>query len=84
MKRYFDFNYYFVESDYKICFSNGLTKTDIEKTIISYINNYNIYSEDEFIINYNDDIEIYFEIIEIVDSEYSILVDNIHLTNRRY
>ena len=31
MKREFDFVYHFINEDYRICFENDITKSDIEK-----------------------------------------------------
>ena len=79
MKRNFNFDYYFNNADLKTWFNYEITKTDIENTVKVYINNYNICKEDSFLINYNDNIEIEFDIVNITEDNYLIEVDNIYI-----
>ena len=79
MKRRFDYNYYFNSDDYRICFEYGITKADIERTIRVYINANNICKEDSYLIDFNDNIEVDFSIVDITECEYTIEVDNLYL-----
>ena len=79
MKRTFDFKYYFNATDFKICFDYEITKTDIENRIKDYINYYNLYKLDNFLISFNKDLELEFNIVDVTNLEYSIEVDNIFI-----
>ena len=79
MKRTFDFRYIFNATDFKICFDYEITKTDIENRIKDYINYYNLFKEDNFLISFTKDLEIEFNIVDISDGEYSIEIDNIFI-----
>lgn len=79
MNRKFDFKYYFNATDHKICFDYEVTKTDIENRIKDYINYYNLYREDNFLISFTKDLELEFNIVDVTNLEYSIEVDNIFI-----
>ena len=79
MKRTFDFRYIFNATDFKICFDYEITKTDIENRIKDYINYYNLFKEDNFLISFTKDLELEFNIVDVTNLEYYIEVDNIFI-----
>lgn len=79
MNRTFDFKYYFNATDFKICFDYEVTKSDIENRIKDYINYFNLFKEDNYLINFNNDLELEFNIVDTSDGEYYIEVDNIFI-----
>ena len=48
MKREFDFVYHLLSEEYRICFENDITKSDIENAIKDYIVKYHLYVEDDY------------------------------------
>lgn len=79
MKRKFDFVYHFITEDYRICFENDITKSDIENAIKDFIVKYHLYQEDDYILSYNDKIIIDFNIVYCYSFVYSIEVNNAFL-----
>lgn len=79
MKRRFDFNYHFITGDYRICFENDITKSEIEDVIKDYIIKYNYYLKDDYIIPYDDKIKIVFNIDYCYNFVYLIEVNNVFL-----
>ena len=79
MKREFDFVYHLLNEEYRICFENGITKSDIENAIKDYIVKYHLYVEDDYIFSYNDKIKIDFCIDYCYNFDWSIEVNNVFL-----
>ena len=79
MNRTFEFRYIFNAVDYKICFDYGITKTDIENRIKDYINYFNLFKEDNYLISFNKNLELEFNIVDTSNLEYYIEVDNIFI-----
>ena len=77
--RKFEFKYIFNAVDYKICFDYEITKTDIENRIKDYINYYNLFKEDNFLISFTKGLELEFNIVDVTNLEYYIEVDNIFI-----
>ena len=78
MKKNFDFIYNLMSEEYELCFKNDITKCDIENVIKDYIINNCISSENYYLINYKNDIEIYFYIDYLDNFRYSVEIHDIY------
>ena len=81
MKREFDFVYHFINEDYRICFENDITKSDIENAIKVFIVKHCLHQEqeDDYILLYNDKIIIDFNVEYYRNFEIRIEVNNVFL-----
>ena len=81
MKKNFDFIYNLMSEEYELCFKNDITKCDIENVIKDYIVNNCISSEDYYLVNYKDDIKIYFYIDYLDNFGYSVEIHDIYIVD---
>ena len=79
LRNNFDFVYHLLSKEYKMCFENDITKTDIEKSIKDYVCKNGLYLEDDYIL-YTDKLKIDFCINYYFNNDYWIIeVNNVYL-----
>ena len=75
----FDFVYHLLSEEYKMCFENNITKTDIEKSIKDYVCKNGLYLEDDYVL-YTDKLKIDFYIDYcFFNYDWVIEVNNVYL-----
>ena len=79
LRNNFDFVYHLLSEEYKMCFENNITKTDIEKSIKDYVCKNGLYLEDDYVL-YTDKLKIDFCIDYcFFNYDWVIEVNNVYL-----
>ena len=74
----YDFSFYLIDKDEEVCSKHGVTEDMIMRAILKYITKNHIRTEDYFNIDYNEKLELDFEITDIIGGYYAISVEYIY------